>query len=152
MSSFVPAMTQAKKYILIDFISALLLLLFLYTSINKLYYHDSFEFMLSRSPFIHAVAMPLSWLLPVTEVFTAILLFFNGSKLKGLYVSLLLLCLFTVYLIVSISTSQDLPCSCGGVISKLSWRQHILFNSICIGLAIAAIALHNKNNTNHAPP
>jgi hypothetical protein len=152
IGSFVPAMTQAIKYILIDFISALLLLLFLYTGLSKLYYHDSFAFVLSRSPFLHSVAKPLSWLLPVTEVFTAGLLFFNSTKLKGLHVSLLLLFLFTVYLIISISSGHDLPCSCGGVISQLSWRQHIWFNAICIVLAAAAIALHKKINSNHTPP
>jgi hypothetical protein len=36
-------------------------------------------------------------------------------------------------------TSANLPCSCGGVIQQLSWKQHIVFNISFIVLGIAGI-------------
>jgi len=36
---------------------------------------------------------------------------------------------------------EKLPCSCGGVIAKLSWNQHLLLNLGFVLLALGAIAL-----------
>jgi hypothetical protein len=41
-----------------------------------------------------------------------------------------------------------LPCTCGGVISKMSWPQHVLFNSGFMILAIVGIQLEKNINKN----
>jgi hypothetical protein len=32
-----------------------------------------------------------------------------------------------------------LPCSCGGAISRMGWREHIVFNVVFVGLTVLAI-------------
>jgi putative oxidoreductase len=38
-----------------------------------------------------------------------------------------------------------LPCSCGGVISSMSWKQHLVFNVHCIAINIVAINLFKRD-------
>lgn len=108
--------------------SSLLILLFTYTAISKLTEFEKFVRVLDESPLIHKGADTIGWLLPVTELIVVLLLFFEQTRKAGLYASLLLLVLFTLYLLYMVLFVADLPCSCGGVLSKMSWKQHVLFN------------------------
>ena len=55
--------------------------------------------------------------------------------------SLILVTAFTSYIICMKAFVEKLPCSCGGVIAKLSWNQHLLLNLGFVLLALGAIAL-----------
>jgi uncharacterized membrane protein YphA (DoxX/SURF4 family) len=121
-----------KKALLIDAISALLLILFLYTGISKLMDYDKFHAVLSSSPLLSPASSILAWLLPLAEIIIALLLFF-------LRTSLFLLLALTGYLIFMIVYSPKLPCSCGGVLNKMGWKQHILFNLFFIALNLIAV-------------
>lgn len=48
------------------------------------------------------------------------------------------------------SFSKRLPCSCGGVIALLSWKQHIAFNLFFLSLAVIGIYLEQQI-TGNAP-
>jgi len=37
-----------------------------------------------------------------------------------------------------------IPCSCGGIIAKLSWGQHLVFNLIFLGLALIGFMFFDK--------
>jgi hypothetical protein len=52
--------------------------------------------------------------------------------------------LFTAYIIAMFIVAPEMPCSCGGIIQQLSWKQHIVFNCIFIGLNGLAIYLQKK--------
>jgi hypothetical protein len=143
-----------RLVLLSDIISALLLLLFLYTSLSKLAEHEAFKNVLTRSPLLNPIAGIVAWLLPVTELVIAILLFIPSSRLKGLYASFILISLFTLYLIYMIAFTPDLPCQCGGVLKLLTWKQHIFFNLFFILLSILGIVFYQKNKStkSSAPP
>jgi hypothetical protein len=40
----------------------------------------------------------------------------------------------------------SLPCSCGGIIAKLSWKEHVVFNLFFIANSVAGIKLQRKIN------
>jgi hypothetical protein len=142
-----------KSVLIIDIISALLLVLFLYTSLSKLAEHETFKNVLIRSPLLNPIAGVVAWLLPVTELAIAMLLFIPCSREKGLYASFIMISLFTLYLIYMIAFTPDLPCQCGGVVKLLTWKQHIFFNLFFIFLAILGIVLYQKNkSTTSSPP
>ena len=148
-------MMQQKKDMLIDMISAFLLLLFLYTAVTKLYDYHAFRYILSQSPLIRQWAYVLSWVLPCIEIIIAVLLFIKGTRPAGLYTSLFLLIIFTVYLIYTvIFLNASMPCSCGGAVSRLSWKQHILFNLLFISITIVGIRLfkQDKKASPNSPP
>lgn len=119
--------------------SSLLILLFTYTAISKLTDYANFVRFIDESSPIHKGADTIGWLLPVTELVVVLLLFFERTRRAGLYASLLLLVLFTLYLLYMVLFVADLPCSCGGVLRKMSWQQHVWFNLVFILINLIAL-------------
>jgi len=125
--------------------SAVLILLFAYTASSKTIDHAGFENVLFMTiPGHRKGASAIAWLIPVAEYIVVLLLLFQQTRMKGLYLSLLLLGFFTFYLGYMILFKKGLPCSCGGVISKMSWPQHIIFNLFLIAINIAGIVFYKR--------
>jgi hypothetical protein len=120
-------------------ISLLLIFLFAYTGSSKLIDSKAFAAVVSKVPLIGQGAGMIVILLPLAELLIALLLFFAHTRLTGLYASLVLLSVFTIYLVYMVLFVSHLPCSCGGVISKMSWRQHIAFNLAFIVFTVVGI-------------
>lgn len=130
-----------KKEVIIELIALLFVILFLYTGISKLMDFMLFEEQLLESPILAPVAPLVAWGLPVIEFVVSVLLFIPRFRLKGLYASLVLMILFTIYVGALLMFSSDLPCSCGGILELLSWPAHLVVNTILTGLAWLAIKL-----------
>jgi putative oxidoreductase len=129
----------------IEIIAALLIFLFVYTGVSKLNEQNSFRAVLSRSPLIGSTANLLSWLLPILELITAALLLIPFFRKAGLVVSLGLMTIFTGYIAYMIIFTPHLPCSCGGVLKQMTWKQHLWFNVFFTGLSAAAYWLYQHN-------
>jgi hypothetical protein len=52
--------------------------------------------------------------------------------------------IFTIYILAIIRFSKHLPCSCGGIISELSWKEHLFLNVFLILLAAIGIRALKK--------
>jgi hypothetical protein len=137
-----------------DFICGALLLVFLYTAWSKLMDYEQFRYTLSQSVLLKPLAGIIAWLLPVTEFAIAVLLFIPAFRRIGLWVSATVITAFTIYLGYMILYMPKLPCTCGGVLAELSWRQHIVFNLSLIVLSVTSILLYNKHKgmMNKSPP
>lgn len=125
----------------IETITAALVFLFLYTGLSKYVEHQKFVNVLHSSPLLSHWAKPIAYLLPGLEIATAICLTLPQTRLKALYTSTTLLATFTLYLAYILIFSTKLPCTCGGVISKLNWPQHIAFNLMFMTASIISINL-----------
>ena len=44
--------------------------------------------------------------------------------------------MFTAYIYILLNYSSFVPCSCGGILESLTWKEHMLFN---IGFMAAAV-------------
>tara|TARA_R110000764_G_scaffold553_2_gene2141 strand:+ start:416 stop:775 length:360 start_codon:yes stop_codon:yes gene_type:complete len=90
-----------------------------------------------------------SWAIPFSELAVALLLILKKTRLMGLYGAAVLMLLFTGYTLAILFFAPYKPCSCGGIISLLSWEQHLVLNAILLLLALLAILLSpkHKNNT-----
>ena len=135
---------------LINLFSLLLTLLFVYTAASKLIHLDTFQTRLERMPFISGYAYLISWIVPFLELVIAGLLWFQKYRKVALYGSLVLLGVFTIYILAVLNYSDSIPCSCGGIISTLGWRDHILFNTTFMLMALLGIIWHHKGNIIHA--
>jgi len=133
---------------IIEIIVLLFATLFLYTGISKLMEYAVFKEQIALSPLLKPVSRWLAIILPITEIIVSVILFIPITRLKGLYASLLLMVLFTGYIVYILIYNDHLPCTCGGVLESLSWKQHLLFNSICIVLALTGIVLCRRIHTN----
>ncbi|MEP7372290.1 MAG: MauE/DoxX family redox-associated membrane protein [Chitinophagaceae bacterium] len=139
--SRIMSVSWLRKSLFVEILSLWFVILFLYTGIAKLLEFDVFQEQLADSPVLQPVAPVVAWGLPLIEFIVSILLFFPKYRLKGLYASFSLMALFTVYIIILLNTSAELPCSCGGIIEQLSWQGHLIFNSILTLLAFLAIRI-----------
>jgi len=135
---------MATRQSITETIVALLVFLFLYTALSKLVENDLFRNTLRNSPLIGRFATTVAILLPASELFVSTLLILPRTRLLGLYLSLGLLSIFTIYLFYMVNFYPKLPCSCGGVISKLTWRNHIYFNLFFVLLSIIGIINQRK--------
>jgi hypothetical protein len=135
-----------KKSLLLEIISLWFVILFLYTGIAKLLDFSVFKAQLEESPVLEPVAPVIIWTLPAVEFILCILLFFEKFRLKGLYGTFLIMTMFTIYVLVMLLTSPELPCSCGGIIEALSWPGHLIFNALMVFISIAAIRMQKRIN------
>jgi hypothetical protein len=125
--------------------SVILILLFAYTAFSKTADHIVFKNALYMSiPGHRKGASIIAWLIPIAEHIVAVLLSFQQTRLSGLYSSLLLLLIFTCYPGFMILLKRNLPCHCGGMISTMSWPQHVLFNLFFIAINIAGIICYKR--------
>ena len=133
-----------KRHTFIQILSSLLMLLFTYAAFSKLQDVQMFKAQLIKFPLIGYAAGFLSWSIPIAEIFTVLLLFIPQFQFAGFIVSAILLTAFTLFLIVMVSFANSLPCSCGGVIAKLTWREHIVFNLIFLSISSLGVYLNRK--------
>jgi uncharacterized membrane protein YphA (DoxX/SURF4 family) len=136
--------TWLTKSTIVEIISVLFIILFLYTGISKLMEYGVFKEQIADSPILQPIAPVIAWGLPLTEFLVTILLIIPRWRLKGLYASLILMIAFTLYIGAIMTFNKELPCSCGGIISELSWQGHLIFNSLFIGLAFAGVVLEKR--------
>lgn len=132
------------KTIVVKAISYFFILLFLYASVSKLLEFEKFQVQLAQSPLLSAYAGIVSYSVIIVEWLTSILLLIPILRRFGLYASLILMTGFTVYIFIILNFSDFVPCSCGGILEKLGWTEHLIFNIACVLSAIIAILIVEK--------
>src|SRR5690606_19645424 len=88
----------------------------------------------------------ISWVVPTLEIVLALLIAIPKTRLNGYYGALGLMVAFTIYVTGIVFISPYAPCSCGGIITLLSWPQHLIFNGGLIILAFVAIRFLKKGS------
>lgn len=133
-----------KKF-LSELFSFLLILLFAYAALTKLFQFSKFKTQLAWSPLVHAHPALVAVLIPAAELLAVLLLALQSTRRTGFLLSLFLMASFTFYIIYMLAYADHLPCSCGGVLQQMTWKQHLLFNIFFTGLALAGILTNPKN-------
>lgn len=133
------------KALLIDIVGWLYILLFVYAGASKLFDYEHFTIEIAKSPLLSAFTKVLPAAVIAIELIASILLFIPRARFYGLMVSFGLMSAFTVYIIIILNWSSFIPCSCGGILSDLSWAEHLIFNLLFLALAISAIFLYPKS-------
>jgi hypothetical protein len=133
-----------KRTTVIETILVLNIILFLYTGISKIMEYSEFKAQLADSPILGFVSSPVALLLPWVEFAIVLMLIVPRWRLNGFYATLTLMILFTTYIITLFSINKEMPCSCGGIIALLSWKQHLVFNSFFILLNVLVIRLQKR--------
>ncbi len=106
-----------------------LIIIFLYTAITKLMDYDTFLNEIQRSPLLPYSLTPfIAYAVIFIEFGICILLLVERTNTFGILLSGGLLFLFTIYITMILLFSPYVPCSCGGIISQLSWTAHLILN------------------------
>lgn len=127
------------KTIFIKTVSCFFILLFVYASVSKLLDFENFQVQIAQSPLLSAYAGVISYAVIIVELIIVLLLIFPNSRLTGLYLSTALMSAFTVYIFLILNYSDFVPCSCGGILEKMGWTEHLIFNLVCFLLGVISI-------------
>lgn len=123
------------------------ILLFTYAAASKMLDFENFQVQLAQSPLLSAYAGFISYAVIILEVMIAGVLVDPKVRRIGLYASFGLMVSFTVYIYLILKYSDFVPCSCGGILEKMSWDEHLLFNVSFVALAFTAIIMMGKEGT-----
>ncbi|MCE7057587.1 hypothetical protein LZF95_23095 [Algoriphagus sp. AGSA1] len=117
--------------------SALLILLWIYTGLDKLLRFGASRDAFHNQTFPGELAEVLAYAVPTVELLIAGLLLFSVSRWWGYLSSILLLTVFTTYVgLIWVGAFPRVPCNCAGILNSLGWAEHFVLNMICIGIAI----------------
>ncbi|MGQ2981867.1 MauE/DoxX family redox-associated membrane protein [Flavobacterium sp.] len=129
------------KNTLVDIICLLYILLFIYAAVSKLLDFENFRVQLGQSPLLSAFAGTISWFIPAIEIIIALALFHHHLRIYAMYGAFALMVMFTAYIFIILNFGSFVPCSCGGVLEKMGWTEHLIFNIVFIILALIGLLL-----------
>lgn len=128
--------------IFIIVITAILVLLWAYSSISKFLDLPRFRRGLKSQVFPKWMGEVLFWTLPATELILIALLWLPDTRLFGMYLSALLMLSFTIYIGGAVYGFYDrYPCPCGGIFRGMRWNTHLKVNFILTCISVAGILL-----------
>lgn len=111
-----------------DVVVFLFIFLFVYAASSKLSEYEKFKIQIGQSPLIEKFSSVLVWFVPGLEFAIVLLLLIHRTRLLGLYLSTSVMILFSGYIAYVINVSSYVPCSCGGILERLGWSEHLVFN------------------------
>jgi len=136
---------MSTKQVTLECVCALLILLFLYASISKFLDFKTFIDQVNNQPLPNSWTPFLVWAIPLVEIAISIALLFEYTRLLGLYAALIVMMIFTFYTgIVLLHFFPYIPCSCGGVITHLTWKQHLLLNLFYILISVLGVIQQHR--------
>ena len=135
---------EIKRIRITTFISIFFILLFCYAAISKIMDFEKFQIQIKDSPLLGSFSEILPVSIIVIELVLVGLLCYQKTRNTGLLGSFILMLFFTGYIAHMLLTSENLPCSCGGILEKMTWKQHLYFNIGCAVLAILALVYNKK--------
>lgn len=142
--------TKRKKWEIfmeIYVLSALVMLtvLLFVTGLGKVFNHSAFVSQLNKQPLPDWSTAILSYLLPMLELGTVTLLCIPRLRFWGLGLAILLMTAYTIYAYLAfIEIYGYVPCACGKVFEKMSWKQHFFFNLGITLLGVPALLMEHK--------
>jgi len=138
-------LNKELKIYIVEVICLLYVLLFVYAAVSKLMDFENFQVQLGQSPILSVYAMLLSWMVPLLELIIALLLIVPKLRNSGLFLAVSLMTMFSVYIYIILHYSSFVPCSCGGVLEKMTWDAHLVFNLIFMALGCLAFIINYKS-------
>lgn len=136
---------RKKKQIVFNIVIALLLLLWVPVSIDKIIDFASFKDGIVNQPFSNSLGFVLIYTLPAFELLIVFALVSEIFQRIGLILSTFLMAVFTGYVAVALLGAwEKLPCGCGSVIRGMTWIQHFFFNLFFLVLSISGLYLWYK--------
>ena len=120
----------------------LIAIMFFYAASSKLLNYRMTKNEMLKQVFPRLIAMQLAWMVPFTELIVTYLLVIHTTQLAGFYAAAVLMASFSLYIAISATgIFGDLPCSCAGILKKMSYNWHLVFNLFFLLIALTGIAV-----------
>ena len=136
------SLSNKVAYLTLQINTFLLVLMFVYAAMSKLLSFEDFRSSMGNQMFPQLVQIGLIYTLPAIELLTACLMLFKRTMLAGHIFYVVLMSLFTAYIAAALlHFFKEVPCSCGGILSRLGWLPHLYFNLIFLCIALINIII-----------
>ncbi|MBI9069852.1 MAG: hypothetical protein JEZ09_21345 [Salinivirgaceae bacterium] len=130
------------KLTIIKSITAMLILLWVYSTYSKLRRIKLFKEAMLSQAFPQWIGKIFFWILPLYELLLAFLLIFEKTRFIGMSLSFITMLLFTLYIAGAVfDLYTKYPCACGGIFRKMKWRTHLKVNLAYSILALIGVIL-----------
>ncbi|WP_461791632.1 MauE/DoxX family redox-associated membrane protein [Pedobacter sp.] len=134
----------------LQWIAAAFVLLFSYAAFSKLMDYGAARRAMLLQVFPHEVALVMAWLVPVTELLVAGLLLSVRTRWLGLFLATLLMSSFSAYMLAAnLGILGKVPCGCGGILGRMDYRIHLLFNLFFVSLGLRGLLISGKGTLIH---
>jgi hypothetical protein len=137
-------MRRRTKYIVVNVIVSLVVLLLIYAAISKLVEFKKFQVQIGQSPLLVPFTKLVAIGVPSSEILVAVMLLFEKTRFTALYFSFLLMALFSAYIVTIMNFTTHVPCSCGGVLEGMGWSEHLIFNLVFVAAIVVAILVYDR--------
>src|SRR5579872_5586118 len=136
---------MSARLILKNIIIFALVLLWVYAAASKTMEFKMFKVQMNRQVLPLVLKESLVYVLPPVEILTAGLLLYEKTLKSGFYLSAILLTAFTTYVGLAVfKVLNKVPCSCGGILAKMGWSVHFIFNLIFLLLTLIGIYVFRR--------
>lgn len=125
-------------------VALLHILLFTYAAVSKVLDFQNFRIQLGQSPLLTIYAGFISYFIPALEIVLSICLMIPRFRKPAIATSCFLMFLFSVYIVMILNFTSFVPCSCGGVLEKLGWTEHLIFNAVFVLLGLISILFQSN--------
>jgi hypothetical protein len=125
----------------------LLILNFFYEGIYKISYWQSFSLWLHHAPLLKQVWIPLTYLIPIGEIFLSLALLAPSYRVKALYFAIAILIIFILWIISAYLFTSRLFWPYHAMWKKPTWMQKMLISLGLCWLAYIAVLLSKNNPT-----
>ena len=125
-------------------VTILHIVLFTYAAVSKILDFQNFQIQIGQSPLLSAFAQAVAYGVIIAEIAIVLMLLNPKFNWLGLYGSFLIMVMFTAYIFILLNFSSFIPCSCGGILEKMSWNEHMFFNCAFVILSGIAIVLQSE--------
>ncbi|PAM92098.1 hypothetical protein B4N84_25125 [Flavobacterium sp. IR1] len=125
-------------------VAFLMAFVFFYASTTKFFELKKFYYQLGKSPLIpYGYNEYVGNGVLLIELFVVYLVYKNNIK-YSLLISFSLMIFFSFYIGYLMYFSYYIPCSCGGILGDLSWRDHLIFNVLLTIFSALGYVFENK--------
>jgi len=138
-----------KKSLFVEGVCLAFIVLFVYAAVNKLMDYQKFKVQLEQSPLLNSFAGWVAWFIPACEILISCMLAFTRTRLAGMYACFSLMILFEAYIFTVTRFSEHVPCACGGILGKLGWSAHFIFNGCWVAAALAGVLFYPDRTRQH---
>lgn len=123
----------------------LIVVLFTYAAFSKISEYEDFQRQVGQSPLLTAFTGFVVWFIPSVEIIVSILLVMPRFRTVAFIMAFSLMVMFTTYIIAILNFTEYIPCSCGGVLSSMGWREHLIFNIVFVIISACGSYAHQRN-------
>lgn len=133
-----------RKKLFIEITALLQIGLFVYAATSKLTDLENFTVQIGQSPMLSAFAGILAIAVPIAELLISVIIAIPRTRLIGLYLAFCLMVMFSAYIFIILNYGSFVPCSCGGILEKMGWKEHLVFNIFFVLILVTSIILDLK--------